>query len=308
MSCPLYHYRAYGLRFCSDIDLSWPVVPGGCGSDVKVRFGAVPRTLEAPADAHGYWQTAPGAYLLNADGADGAARYIVSEQGRRIRVAPADDRDTHIGGLLGSVLAACLQMRGILTLHASAIETAAGAVLFAGHSGVGKSTLLAALVERGYAMLADDITGIILDEAGLPVALSAFPQTRLWADSLDALDESWRRSAGAKIRPGIEKYLVPVRRFQDRAIAVHAIYLMSTSNHPEVLVEPLTPARAVAGLVNDTYRYRHLRGLGQRGNHFRTMTAIAQHAVVARLVRPDTGCTPGSFATRVVECLPSPAR
>ena len=43
--------------------------------------------------------------------------------------------------LVGSVLVACLQQRGVLTQHAGAIETEAGAVLFLGHSGAGKSTL-----------------------------------------------------------------------------------------------------------------------------------------------------------------------
>ena len=74
--------------------------------------------------------------------------------------------------------AALLQQRGVMTLHASAIETQAGAVLFAGPSGIGKSSLAAALVERGNTMLADDVTGVVLDAAGRPVALSAFPVAR----------------------------------------------------------------------------------------------------------------------------------
>ena len=33
-------------------------------------------------------------------------------------------------------------------------------MLFAGDPGAGKSTLLGALVERGYALLSDDVTGV----------------------------------------------------------------------------------------------------------------------------------------------------
>ena len=60
--------------------------------------------------------------------------------------------------LLGSCLGALLHQRGVLALHASAIETDQGAVLFMGDSGMGKSTTLQAFIKRGYKMLADDIT------------------------------------------------------------------------------------------------------------------------------------------------------
>ena len=61
---------------------------------------------------------------------------------------PAPGRDLYESDvrvfLLGSCIGALLHQRGILVLHAGAIHTDKGAVLFTGPWGIGKSTLLAA--------------------------------------------------------------------------------------------------------------------------------------------------------------------
>ena len=91
--------------------------------------------------------------------------------------------------LAGTVWAALLLQRGIVPFHASAVEFEAGAVLFLGRSGAGKSSLLGALLKRGRAMLADDVAGVVLDAGGRPVALPAYPAcgcVRTW----------WMRWAG----------------------------------------------------------------------------------------------------------------
>jgi len=142
--------------------------------------------------------------------------------------------------LLDAVLAACLQMRGILPLHASAIATAQGAVLFAGRVGAGKSTLAAALIDRGYALLADGIVGIGLDGGGTAVARPGFPRIRLWADAMRMLAPRWQRAAEAPFRPGIESYSVAPDRFHGADLAVHSVYVLTNSaNHAGPVVESL---------------------------------------------------------------------
>lgn len=301
-SRPLRHYRAYGLRLDSDIDLPWPASGRGGGPDVTIRLGEVPRTLVSPADEFGYWQAAPNAFLLSVDG---IGRCLVSDGGRRIAVAPAGENgDAHIC-LLDSALAACLQMRGVLTLHASAVATAAGAVLFAGAAGVGKSSLAAALVDRGYSLLADEVAGIVPGGACPPRALGGFPQIRLWPQTTNGLDASWRN--GAPVRPGIENRAVPARRFHGGKLALHTVCFLSLTDGEDVLVEPLARGSAFTGLLNSTYRARQLHGLGQTLSHFHAMTAVVRRAAAKRVVRPRVNCPPGALAARVAERLPPPA-
>ena len=274
-------YCAYGLRIRSEITA--PFVAGFApgAPDVTIRYGAVPEALPAPGERWGPWESAPGVFLLNVDG---VARYLVSE-GRDIVIEPTGGSEPAVRAfLLGSVLAACLQQRGILTLHASAIETPAGAVLFAGVSGIGKSSLLAALIERGYAMLADDVTGVVLAAGDRPTALSAFPCVRLWADAVDEL--GWRGRTREKVRDELDKHLAPVERFRASPLAVRAVFALGLHNRDRFELESCAAGDAFHLLLRYTFRKRYLRGLGLQREHFRAVTAMARRVPVARLIRP----------------------
>lgn len=73
--------------------------------------------------------------------------------------------------LIATALPAALWLQGRYVLHAAAVRLPgrAAAIAIAGPSGIGKSTLAAALVARGAALLADD--SVALDDDGLASGL-----------------------------------------------------------------------------------------------------------------------------------------
>ena len=297
-SRPLRDYRAYGLWVRSPIPLPFvpvPVPPAG-EPDVTLRIGATPEALPTPAGKRGQWETTPGAFLMDVPG---VARYLVTA-GRDILVEPrgGSDHDVRIF-LTGSIFAALLQQRGVVTFHSSAVKTNSGAVLFAGGSGSGKSSLLAALIERGYTMLADDVTGVVLDADGHAVALPAFPSMRLWVDTLDKLEE--RPQTQGKVREDMKKYQVPVERFRAKPLAVHAVCVLTSHQREDVEVETVPPSHAFGWLWKYTYRKRYLHGLGQHPAHFRTITAMAKRLPVVRVARPAHPFLLNALADRVEE-------
>lgn len=82
---------------------------------------------------------------------DGVANYWVKE-GREIVIEPgpaAEAGDVRVF-LLGSAFGALLHQRGLPPFHAGAVAMEGKAVLLAGRSGVGKSTLAAELCRRGH--------------------------------------------------------------------------------------------------------------------------------------------------------------
>ena len=125
MSADPEYYTAYGLSIRSEVALPCQPVSPAAEPDLPIRFGALPALLDASADLHGLWQSMPGRSLFNVHG---VARFPVKD-GREIVVESGHGSLSAARTfLLGSVLAACLQQRGIVTLHASAIATDAGAV------------------------------------------------------------------------------------------------------------------------------------------------------------------------------------
>ena len=283
-------YTAYGLYIRSALALPFEPLPGPPAgeADVTIRFGPTPAALPRlrdtdmmkPIERGILWEAAPGTFLIHVPG---VARYCVTA-GRDTVIEPCggSDRSAVSSLFTGTVLAALLQQRGLISFHASAVATGTGAVLFAGWSGVGKSSLLAALIERGYAAMSDDATAVEMDAAGQPRALAAFPYVRLWRDVLDTL--GWR--GRTRVQEGMEKYLIPIGSFSPAPLPVRAVFFLTQSHRSDVTVESMSSPEAFAVLRKNTYRKTFLKGLGQQPQHFRTLAAMAKNVPVFRVTRP----------------------
>ena len=279
-------YTAYGLRITSELPLPELLPDSGLSPDVHIRYGSVPTRLPNPLGEGGYFQATPDTFLMTVPD---VARYLVVK-GQEIvieRFPNSPDEGLRLF-LLGSAFGALLHQRRLLVMHASTIQTARGAVLFVGDSGHGKSTLVAALVQRGYAMLADDVTPVTRDLSSGPVALASFPHLRLCGDaaarlkySVDALPRV--HSPGPINR---DKYVVPVTRFYDSPLPVHAMYSLNTHATPNIQLEAVDSVQRFALVGANTYRYSFLEGLGLRQMHFQAAVQLARAVHIGRITRP----------------------
>src|SRR6202161_2540124 len=146
-----------------------------------VRCPAPAPDLENAPYAGVLWHAGPGGFHFVVPR---VARYLVSA-GNLVHIEPwASADDLQVRRFLRMTPAAALYLqRGIPVLHAAVAADAAGdAVVLAGDSGAGKSVLLAALVQRGWGLLTDDLAPVTLDDAGVPVAVPTWPEVNLWPD------------------------------------------------------------------------------------------------------------------------------
>ncbi len=285
-----YYYQIYEFTIQSELPL--PQLRPGRGplngrgaADIVVRFGPIPPSLENPADEGPAWQATQDEFLLTVLG---VARYWI-RQGKEIwieRDPQADDADVRTF-LLGSTLGVLLHQRQIWALHASAIRTERGAVLFAGKSGAGKSTLLRGMLNRGYAMMADDVSGIVIDAQGHPQVLSAFPHMRMWADTAKQFELSTENVP--RVRKSLEKFLFPVKNFIPEPAPLHAVYLLVPHNKPEFELRPIENVSKFACLLRHTYRRKFVQGLGWGAGHFQLITQALQPIRVVGVRRPQHG-------------------
>lgn len=282
----LHHYFAHGLHIASELVCPELVArPGnGCIPQVTIHFGQTPATLENPTKQSVLYQAKPGQFLLNLDQ---IARFWVQE-GQQIIVepAPGSHEDTIRLFLLGSALGALLHQRGQVILHGSAVETERGAVVFTGPSGVGKSTLAAALQQRGYRVLADDVCSLMYDETTQTAQVHpGLAHLKLWADAAKQLDLT--AVATRRVRPELEKYALPLPNTVDQTpVRLHAVYSLESSNLNEWQIEPLPQLKKMEALVANTYRQRFLFGLGTRQQHFQQLTHIVSQVRICRVKRP----------------------
>ena len=210
----MYHYSAHGLRILSELALPelYPLSPGQAQTppletrEVLIELGRTPESLHNPSSEALFYQAKPNQFLFKVDS---IASYFV-EEGKRITIQPAAQatEDEIRLFLLGSVFGALLHQRGLLVLHGSAVQTEKGAVVFCGASGAGKSTLAAALQQRAYPILTDDVSVIEFNNTAQPQVLPGLRHVKLWADATKKLGQPI--DGLRRVRPQLEKYSLPL--------------------------------------------------------------------------------------------------
>jgi len=277
-------YTAYGLIFQSDWEIP-ELLEGSGPPDVTLRIGEVPEQLETFTGEPQLYQVDEDQFLLKLDG---IASYWV-RNGKEIVIQPAPNSlDSEVRlFLFGTCLGVLLHQRGILALHASAIETPQGAVLFTGPSGIGKSTLMSAFLNLGYYMLADDVTGIVLDHAGCPIALPAMPRSKLWSDAVRHLGHDLNTLP--RLRPSEDKFELAEReRFAHCLVPLARIYLLIIGEGVGPEITPLDNMTGFQVVLHNTYRELFLDGLDRRKTHLNLAAATANNARISLLSRPES--------------------
>jgi hypothetical protein len=108
-----------------------------------------------------------------------------------LRCAPSDRADPSWWRVVvDSVLFTVALLQGYEALHAGAIATPDGAIAITAATGGGKSTLLAALLQRGLALMADDVLVLESRGAEAPLALPAPPLMTVPAAMTPMLSEA----------------------------------------------------------------------------------------------------------------------
>lgn len=264
-----------------------PPAPADAPVDAVFRLGEVPAELPESKSGGARFRAAPGRLLV---WMDKVARYLVQD-GREIVVQPMPDAaEVDLRELLlCSPMGALLHQRGVLPLHASVIATPQGAVVFAGHSGHGKSTLAAHFQRRGFKILADDIAVVSFDPAGRPVVSPGYPQFKLWPDSVGELGHQTVNLP--RFRAKMDKFFLAFpHAFHDVPLPLARLYVVEGhKDATTIALEPLAVPEKLRYLLTHTYRAQYVPGLGREKAHFQSLGRLAAAVPTKRVKRPASG-------------------
>jgi hypothetical protein len=248
----------------------------------NIKQTCIPPKLESATSSGVLWQASTGHFLLDIPN---VSRFLVVD-GRCIFIDPAPNvADINvIRYLLMTPLAALLFQQGHLVLHAAAVANDKGAVLLAGDSGVGKSTILATLCQRGWLMLADELTLVTIDTLDKPTVHPICSDCILWPHTLKKLgiDAEMLPHADANRK---EVSFLP--SFSSASRPLQAIYCMSVDVSDEITMTDITGASRFRILGERLYNSHVADALLDRGEYMRsTSAAISPSVVMKRLQRP----------------------
>ena len=264
-------YSLFGLTLRSNLKLprlpiaeDQPSVP-----DCELSLGSSPESAKNRAEILSYtsaftdrcgepalriWKIDDGAYL-RMDYSDGH-RFWLDRAGRRVwGIWPEGSSLAEVTSyLLGPVMGVLLRHRGIICLHASAVSIHGRAVAFVGPPGAGKSTMAAALAQRGCGVLADDIA-TIEEREGVFYVHPGYPGVSLWPSSIGLLYGE-NGPAAAPIANGDKSCLTTEEglRFEARPLPLARIYILGYRKTGERTASLDTSAQGLfLALVANTY-------------------------------------------------------
>jgi hypothetical protein len=229
-----YSYRAFGLNILSQLFISGFESASIDKVDVYIHEGNVPESLNRIINTGVLYQSNETEFLLRLQN---IANYYV-KNGNEIIIQRKDhSKQGDVSAFLtGTSFGALLQQRRLIALHASTVLYKNKCIIIAGMSGVGKSTLAAAIIMAGGILVADDIS--VIDFSGEdPVVCPAFPAIKLWEDSLRHLSIS---STGLEpVRKELKKYYLPIPKYSCNSKTITHIFILNTHNRIELDIKSL---------------------------------------------------------------------
>lgn len=281
-SAGAHDYTVFGLRVRSSLALPelFPAVGDG-PIEVTIRTGAV---AVPPGADDGLHVDDDGLVLIVPD----VAKFRISG-GDTIIVEPnaeVAERNVRLF-LLGSAFGALLHQRGLLPLHANAVEVGGKAFAFMGESGAGKSTLATWFHDKGHLILADDVCVISFNEKGEAIACPGLPRLRLWLDTiqLTGRDHSELKRSYVGASEQLDKFDVPVDpgSMIHAHVPVGAIYRLARGAKFEI--EPLAGVEAAQVILENTYRGGYAGAAGAKHDHWKSAVALARSTPIFRVIR-----------------------
>jgi hypothetical protein len=269
-----YRYSAFGLRIRSNLKLPGLfALESGGGEDLRIWLSHVssrwdsacfidqaPWSVSADINELGQptlriWTFSRGAFLrvLYDDG----TQFVLDRHGTRVwtswpETITLEDAATY---LFGPVLALVLRLRGITTLHASAVSVGKSAIAFVGDQGAGKSTTAAVLAQNGCPVITDDIVAIKGDNC-LAVQ-PAHPYLCLWPSSAEFLYGA--RDSLPQLTPNWDKCYLDViksgQRFQREPLPLGSVYFLASRSESSraPFIEDVSPQRGLIELSANSY-------------------------------------------------------
>ncbi|GGD76105.1 aldolase [Paenibacillus nasutitermitis] len=297
------YYTAFGMRLTSEIPL--PELTRSMhdtkDNDAEFVYGDLSFVWNEERDAHRHFCVCEEGRILFYIP---ATAVFSIEAGRKVTIHPmdgADEKKIRVY-LLGSCMGALLFQRHMLPLHGSAVVIDDKAYAFVGESGAGKSTLAAAFLSKGYSLLTDDVIALSFTDAGVPYVAPAYPQQKLWQESIDGL--GMESGSFVPLYEELSKFAVPVAaKFHTKPVVLGGVIELVRTEGEQWDIQPITKLNRFPLLFQHTYRNHFVSLLHLEQWHFAGMANIARHCEIFQLRRPTAGFTAQQLASQIIQLV-----
>lgn len=296
-------YKAFGLSVISKFPLPELM-------EMHIRNNSAEDVVIELTDLTFIWleQSIPNKYFIVKENlclfkVPGVAIYLI-QNGNEIFVSPLEgsNEDQVRLYILGTCMGTILMQRKILSLHGSAVAIDGKAYAIVGDSGAGKSTLASAFLSRGYQLLSDDVIPVSFSEQNIPVVTPAYPQQKLWLESLEQFGME-----STHYRPIFDretKFAVPVSaQFAAEPLPLTGVFELVKTDRHEIIIQPIQKMERFHTLFKHTYRNFFITQSGLMEWHFNTSAKIVNKIDLYQLRRPISHFTAHDLTDIILTAL-----
>jgi hypothetical protein len=254
------------------------------------RSGRRPGALDATVSVYSELDTGTH-WFIYVDG----CQFCINRAGDEISVyrPPEMSLDDLAVYLDGPIRGFVLRLKGIVSLHASAVMVGDEAIGFLGTGGAGKSTLAARFALGGLPVVSDDVLPLVEEDSRFLVRPSV-PHIKLWPESVNQL--YGRPDALPKLVPSSKDWdkrfldlTQPGMIFAEGKRPLGALYLLEPRSTAISLpqIDRLSQAEALVALIANSY-VNYALSKEMRQHEFSVLSRLVQSVPVRKLTLPET--------------------
>jgi energy-coupling factor transporter ATP-binding protein EcfA2 len=252
----MYSYILYGSTVSSDIQfpqLVKRVEYENEPSDIVIQAGMIPDDIKQQEGVCHYHIGEKRSWLVN------STTWLVIEDGSKVtyELRPKGNVNHLRTYILGFAMAMLYLQQGEMAIHCAAVSKEGEAILIAGESGSGKSTVTDTLLSIGYHLMADDMAVVRINQSGRAVVVPGFPYQKLCRDVIT------RKGCSTDdliyIHEDKDKFLVPYKDefyLEEKPLKAMFLLVLDPDVH-EVMKEQLKGFDKFHALVDNLF-LRHL--------------------------------------------------
>lgn len=281
-----YTYKVYGMNIESEIFLPELLLVSNKEDDyvdVTISYGVMPKGIRHELENSQTYKFGKNEMWFSIK--EVAQYYIYNGNAIIVEPYPNGDMEDIKIFLLGSAFGMLLIQRDIVAIHGGTVIVDGQGVIFTGDSGVGKSTLTAALRKKGYAFLADDVSVTSKGIDGIPVINPGYPQQKLCKDAMEKM--GYDTDKFIMIDSDRDKYAIPVcNDFFKEAVPLGAIFELAIGEVNNVHVSEVIGSEKLKVLLKNIYRIELTRYIGISPSYFKSCVDIVKKIPLYRIIRP----------------------
>lgn len=283
----MFYYLAYGLSIRSEMYFPELMPIEETESiDVTLHFGQVQTHVEEKLERSNR-KVFIGDYNFKLLVPDVATYW--AEGGTKIVIEKVADVDEGLVRLfcLSNVFAAILNQRKLFPLHSAALKIGNQLVLICGQSGVGKSTLLASLLLKGFKIFSDDVSVPFISSSDKVYMYSSYPMMKFWKNTLFQFPELGKPDI--QLRLDFEKYGIYFHNeFVTEALMPSLIFFIEKSSEStDVVCKNIKGIELFQKLESNVYRGEYLVGSDLKQSQFQIFANLANQLKGYVIERPE---------------------